>query len=623
MNRWLTTLGTIFKLGVPEVLFVVWYRLSLRVGVRKFFFPVEKNYSEEELFEYQARDTAPYLFDKSNLVRDSESLRRGRFPYYSKHNKDIGSPPDWFLNPFNGKEHPKPEDHWTKISDFNVDHGDIKNLWEASRFAWVPTLTRATRVTGDPSYLTTCNDYVREWLIKNPLNQGPNWKCGQEASNRVFNLLIAYHISGSDLSTNSSLPDIINAHLKRIISNIRYALAQNNNHGTSEAAALFIGGNWLNTVSPEKYPQASKYAQRGRFLIEERVSKLIADDGGFSQYSINYHRVLLDTMILVEFWRKKLNTQKFSTDYYHKIEMAIDWLLTFTDLESGNTPNFGANDGTMLLNLHGCDYSDFRPTLQTANVIFNGRSLFEPGPWDEALYWLDLPKPNQIERYKNDDRGVFKSGYLKMSADSSWAFLRIPVYKFRPSHNDAFHFDLWYKGENILMDSGTYSYNQDEGETPINLKSVHFHNTVSFNGEEQMPQLSRFLLGEWLKTDEISEVFQTDEGLIWRGQYTSSTGFVHKRSIKTIDNVWWIDDELGGDFNYATIGFNFCDPHYIQKEQNILETKVMRISANSGCVIQVKKSYRSQYYQELEEVSRIEIVVKNPGRYTTKIELKN
>ncbi len=38
------------------------------------------------------------------------------------------------------------------------------------------------------------------------------------------------------------LKDFIYQHLERISANICYAIAQDNNHGTSEAAALFIGG---------------------------------------------------------------------------------------------------------------------------------------------------------------------------------------------------------------------------------------------------------------------------------------------------------------------------------------------------------------------------------------------
>ncbi|MCK7461449.1 MAG: hypothetical protein MZU84_04970 [Sphingobacterium sp.] len=67
--------------------------------------------------------------------------------------------------------------------------------------------------------------------------------------------------------------------------------AQDNNHGTSEAAGLFIGGSWLATVDRNRYNQAQGYAEKGRKWLEERVKKLVAADGSFSQHSVNYHRV--------------------------------------------------------------------------------------------------------------------------------------------------------------------------------------------------------------------------------------------------------------------------------------------------------------------------------------------
>jgi len=622
MKKWLGTLRTISQLGISEVLYVVWYRFSLKFGIRELFFPIEKFDLGEDLFANSATEATPYLFDKSLLLAEAEDLKKGGVLYYSKHKKNIGTPVNWFLNPFNGREYPKPEDHWTKISDFNPDFGDIKNLWEVSRFGWMPTLARASRITGDSSFPEILNNYAREWLIQNPLNQGPNWKCGQEASIRVFNLLTTSLISDQTALENEALASIVSDHLKRIQGNIRYAFAQNNNHGTSEAAALFIGGIWLNSIAPGQYPQARKYALRGRFWLEKRINKLIAEDGGFSQYSINYHRVFLDTMILVEFWRQKLDQLKFSPHFYFKVEKAIDWLCCFTDAKSGHAPNLGANDGAMLLNLHNCDYRDFRPVLQTANVIFRGNCLFGPGSWNEPLFWLGIKVPDLSEHGLGSNNRVFKSGYVKISGESSWALIRTPIFRFRPSHNDVFHFDLWYRGENVLSDSGTYSYANDRGEPPLNLKSVHSHNTISFNGDEQMPQISRFLLSEWLQADEISEVSQAEGTLLWIGRYKTPSGYTHQRSIKVVENVWWIDDELEGSFQSATIGFNFSDPNYIHKEQNILNTKAVQITVNSECIIQVKKSNRSLYYLELEEINRMEVIVRKPGRYTTIIELK-
>ena len=49
----------------------------------------------------------------------------------------------------------------------------------------------------------------------------------------------------------------------------------------------------------------------GRYWLENRVAHLVEPDGSFSQYSINYHRVLLDTLCMVEIWRRAINLPMF------------------------------------------------------------------------------------------------------------------------------------------------------------------------------------------------------------------------------------------------------------------------------------------------------------------------
>src|SRR3546814_4964922 len=76
-----------------------------------------------------------------------------------------------------------------------------------------------------------------------------------------------------------------------------YAVAQANNHATSEAAALFIGGSWLAANGSRA---GESLVRRGRQHLEKQVARLVEEDGSFSQYSLNYHRVLLDTLSIVE-----------------------------------------------------------------------------------------------------------------------------------------------------------------------------------------------------------------------------------------------------------------------------------------------------------------------------------
>jgi hypothetical protein len=53
--------------------------------------------------------------------------------------------PHWHRNPFTGAEAPEPTRPWCQIPDFDARVGDIKIIWEASRFDWVLTFAQHAR----------------------------------------------------------------------------------------------------------------------------------------------------------------------------------------------------------------------------------------------------------------------------------------------------------------------------------------------------------------------------------------------------------------------------------------------------------------------------------------------
>ena len=75
--------------------------------------------------------------------------------------------------------------------------------------------------------------------------------CAQEVSIRLINIINTSYLLGiNSLNASDNLIDLIFAHCQRIIPTIDYAISQDNNHGITEASALYIAGNWL------KFPQA-------------------------------------------------------------------------------------------------------------------------------------------------------------------------------------------------------------------------------------------------------------------------------------------------------------------------------------------------------------------------------
>ena len=167
----------------------------------------------------------------------------------------------------------------------------------------------------------------------------------------------AFNCIGLDLAQDENpepeLVTFVRLHLKRIRPTVDYAIGQSNNHGTSEAAALFVGGSFVGGQ------YGSKLSEIGRRLLENRARLLIADDGTFSQYSTVYHRLMLDTYSFVEAWRRKRGLDPFSQKMMDRIAAATDWLEHLTCRRSGHVPNLGANDGAQILALTRADARDF------------------------------------------------------------------------------------------------------------------------------------------------------------------------------------------------------------------------------------------------------------------------
>ncbi|NLT74342.1 MAG: heparinase, partial [Chloroflexi bacterium] len=479
------------------------------------------------------------------LVSAAEAILSGELTWFSHHAFTVGSPPSWFTDPFTGHaiDHTQ---HWSLIPDFDPAAADIKCIWEPSRFHWALTLARAARATGDRRYLECLNMWTLDWQRLNPPNTGPNWKCGQEASIRVITVLLASAIVGQSEAPPAGLVRFVRTHIDRIRPTMSYAIAQDNNHGTSEAAAMFIAGAWLATVSPPNAARARRWERLGRARLEERALRLVSPDGSFSQHSTNYHRLLLDTLSMAEWWRRRLARPAFSAIFQERTRAAARWLFEMVDPLSGDAPVIGANDGAHEYVLHSRPYRDHRPSVQLAFALFDGTLPFEGADCDEPLHWLGLPHlpASLVERTST----LFRAGgYITLHPPSrrlrSWAAIRLPAFTFRPAHADALHLDLWLGGENLLRDGGSLSYASGDG---CLLGTVACHNTVQFDGHDQMPLLSRFLYGDWLRPAVVGDIETGPEGCSWSGAYVDAFGCRHRRTVSTDGATWRIADEFSG-----------------------------------------------------------------------------
>jgi hypothetical protein len=517
--------------------------------------------------------------------------------------------PDWHCSPFTGVRATDTDLPWWTIPDFDPRLGDIKAVWEASRFDWVVTFAQHARA-GDRDALARLNDWLADWCSHNQPYNGHNWKCGQESSLRVLHLAVAALVLGQTRSARPELISLVTAHMRRIAPTIGYALGQDNNHGTSEAAALFVGGSWLGALGVQ---EGARWGKEGRRWLEERAQRLIEPDGSFSQYSVNYHRLMLDTFSIAEIWRRHLGLAQFSTELNARVRAAAEWLRFLTDPLTGDAPNLGANDGANLLTLTGAGFRDYRPAVQLASALFFDASAYEgSGVWNAELKWLGVDSPGRTLPAMGD-RMFPDGGYGILRRGDAMAVFRFPRFRFRPGHADALHLDLWLGGENLLRDGGSFSYADAEWHTYFT--GARGHNVVQFDDREQMPRLSRFLWGDWVRTQNLQPIVRGAERTTMAATYRDGHGAMHERRVALGETGVVVSDIVRGFSRRAVLRWRLRPGAWTLRGNTISDgTHRLTVSANVPIVrCELVTGWEARFYLQRTEVPVLEVELAAPG----------
>jgi hypothetical protein len=621
-------LSTALRLGLANVARVVIYRTCKRAGIYRWLLPPRKAVSLGPQVHATCNAAQPSAtWADRSVIREADELLEGRANFFSAHARNVGNPPNWFLNPFQNKQHPQSALHWSEIADFSAEAGDIKVVWEMSRFSWATVFARSWRISGDARYLSTLQFWMQDWWRCNPPNTGPNWICGQETSIRLINALLALHIAGLEKNLGSGLVAFVEAHCRRVDLTTLYAVAQDNNHATSEAAGLFVGGTWLARHCEGKARRCGqRWAEKGRKLLENSVCRLVLSDGSFSQHSLTYHRVMLDTLSIAESWRRYVGEVPFAEDFYKRAAAATRWLGAVIDPTNGDGPNLGANDGAYPYRLDSSAYRDFRPCLQLASLLFICSATLKSGPWDESAAWLGVPAEGPVRPWLYDlSSAVFPDGGYAVMRNKTGArvLLRAATARFRPAHADALHLDFWWKGKNLLRDGGTYAY-ADGGAVAKALASAAGHNILQVDDHDQMPRLGRFLYGSWVRVVGIPEITSIADEQTWAGSYTDVWGAQHKRTVTLRADTLSVMDQVQGFERKAVLRWRLAPGNWSQTETGCASS-MGRIQVESSVPLRrmgLEGGWESRHYLEKSAVPVLEVEIdQSPAVLTTTVTL--
>ena len=532
--------------------------------------------------------------DKKSILYLADQAILGNLFAFSAFYLDYGDPIDWHLHPISGVR-VSSRKKWFQIPDFDNSRGDIKTIWEPSRFTHFLHFSRAYVLTKNKKYYEAFSKQLSAWLDKNPYGYGPNHKCGQEATLRMMNVLIAYSVFRdygmiSDKDENN-VQELVKRSYKKVLSNFFYAhKCIKNNHTISEITGMMLGA---------KASDDTKQLKKAFRLLNKEIDKQFTLDGGYIQDSFTYQRFSLQVL---EFVLSIENTTEFSINQTNKDKLinSISLLYNHLDKKTNDIPNYGSNDGAFVFPFTTNGYRDFVSSLNSLHVLLTKTKITDNPKYQEEKLWFNSdkeenlsPKPpsTNTKSYPNAGLHVFKNKETMLMAISK-------KHKTRPGQPHQHHIDLWHKGANVFCDNGSYSYAESND---FKISNTTAHNTIQIDEKEQMRKKGKFFTYGWTKQKDIE--FSNN---YFRSVMQSVNGYEHKREIKWNNQSFIIDDYVQGKGERCY--FYFHTPCEIQEVEDGLLLKenqkpVVKLSGTTDYYFET--AYRSLYYLNKEKITRI------------------
>ena len=355
------------------------------------------------------------------------------------------------------------ERHHVDLEVWNVS--DASHLWNFNLhyFEYCVALAAAWRRSGDAEYLECFKRLVRSWLHACPYADGDAWH-PYTISLRLVNWLICIDLFGSALSEDDAFMDALT---KSMYVQYRHLLINQEVH-------LRANHYWENLktllICAAAFDEQDVYRRVMRDF-ERQLDEQILPDGVHFERSLMYHKLVLEGMLRV--WLAAEQTgHPLPKNFMPKVQAMLNAMASL-EKGMGKTPFFNdAADGVAKT----CD-----------QLVAACKRLFGMDADDSITAF---PNAGYYKLYDGDIAVMFDAGEPG------------PSYMLGHAHCDCLSFELSYKGEPVIVNSGTYAY---QSELRPYFRSTAAHNTVMVDGEEQMECWGEHRVGRSYRDVEVTE----------------------------------------------------------------------------------------------------------------------
>jgi hypothetical protein len=440
--------------------------------------------------------------DLAALRAAADAVLAGSWNVFALRGLQLGFPPQWNRDPKTGAVAPM---GLGKAIDYRNEAvvGDIKYLWEPSRHLELVTLALAWRATGEPHYADGARTLLESWFEQCPYPQGVHWTSSLELAVRLLNWAFAWNLLGgndSALFKRHSGQQFRRRWLDNIYQHCHFIRgyfsrhSSANNHLFGEYMGLYVA-----SVQWPCWKESARWRELAQRGLEAEALKQNTADGVNKEQAIYYQHEVMDMMLLCQHVAQA-NGAGFSPAYLQRLERMAEFVAALMDA-GGNVPMTGdADDAQMVRLSYEADWNPYRSLLASCALLFQrsdfkrkAAALDDKNRWlfthDGAERWEALPQGGPEQPVMAFPEGGYyllgkqfgTAQEVRIVADCApLGYLSIAAH----GHADALAFTLSARGEELLVDPGTYAYHTQKAWRDY-FRSTAAHNTVQVDGIDQ------------------------------------------------------------------------------------------------------------------------------------------
>jgi uncharacterized heparinase superfamily protein len=505
----------------------------------------------------------------------------------------------------------------------------------------------AYRLTNDEKYAEVCIAQMKNWIDENPLMYSINWGCTMDVAIRTINWIWTLGlIIGSralDKNATNKIKSSLYQHGWYIWRNPEKAIYNSGNHYLADLSGQIHLGLLFKNVDESK-----KWLKKGKEELFREIRMQILPSGMSYERSTNYHRLVLE-LIIVPILLLKKNGHEIPSDLWYRLEKIFEFTLHSLKPD-GNSPIVGDQDNGRLLPFGTEGLNDYRYLMSLGGLLFD-RSDFKSHGDGYNVYCSLLggqgtsERWNKISELRTDlkskafpDAGIYimrkKDNYLLFNATGKGLYPELE--SGTHTHSDLFSFELFTNGKSFIIDPGSYVYTADAYKRML-FRSTKMHNTVTIDGESQNT-IQKEVLWDFCR-DAIPEVLKWESNAnydivtaIQNGYTRLPEPVIHERTLifdKT-NEEWIIKDVISGT-GYHTVEwfFHFDVDIDFEIAGNKVETKceddrniIISFENQSGLSLRKEKSFVSKSYGTIKNGNVLVAMIKKTIPVTLSIEIK-